>query len=160
MVYRWSQAKFPKATFDYVNTAVGGTDCKYGDQNLQTLLDAKPDFLITEWAVSDSQLTSEEVAQYYGAVIDRIEARPNQPAAMMLITMAGDGSNWDYKDIPVGISRNIPIISEKPFLLPIQQEENLKEVGWNADGTHPNVLGDQILGELMKGYLSRQLVSQ
>jgi lysophospholipase L1-like esterase len=158
MVYRWFQRTFPKATFSYENAAISGTDCVDGDARLQTdLLAFQPDFVITEWAVNDSAPTPEQVTQAYGDVIDRIEALPNQPAVLMLITMAGDGENWDYKDIPVGMSHNVPILSEKTFLLPLQQAGNINETDWNADGTHPDVLGMDILGALVNQFLTRQL---
>lgn len=158
IVTNWLKAKFPKATINYVNAAISGTDAKSGDERLDTdLLPHKPDLVVTEWAVNNSQITQDQVWYHYGNVVDRILAQPNSPAIIMLITMIGDGLTFDYKDIPVGMSRNLPIVSAKAAIFEKQKAGEFASTDWCADTVHPNELGMSILGTLVTKYLERQL---
>lgn len=148
MVFLWFESTFPKSTFDMRNDAVSGTPSSAGAARYPTFAaQYKPDLMIVEFAVNDNYLAKQDIGPVevdYGKLLDEVIASGAIPVA--LETVLPTCANAQDAHYPVYASRNLPImISEKESLCPW----TIPQADWNADGTHPNYFGHQILAQLV-----------
>jgi acyl-CoA thioesterase I len=162
-VYRWFQATFPKSTFDLENDAVSGTSSGQGAERYPTFAaQYKPDLVIVDFAVNDNYFVVDgnagEVQVWYGQLMNEIVAGGAIPIA--LETVLPDCENAQWPDETAYASLNLPLmISEKDAICPLIAGGQLPQSDWNADGTHPNVFGHEILSQLVTQNFNRIIES-
>lgn len=147
-VFGWWQATFPQSKMTLINAGIGQTDSKFGAQRVQhDVLQYNPDFVMVDFDVNDAW-NSDSTASYRD-LMQQILGAPSHPAVVMLAVMDRSGHNAQDWHMPVMQEFNLPYVSEKNALLPLEQSGALNAVDITTDAVHPNDLGHEVLGELV-----------
>jgi len=148
LVFDWWKATFPGVQMTLINAGIGQTDSLYGNERLERdLLRYQPDFVITEWANNDAG--TPEMQNSYRRLLTRILAAPSYPAVLMLFTMGRDWTTHEDNQVPVGKELNLPMVSLRQALMPIEQSGQMDPSDRTADIVHPNDLGHRIIAQLV-----------
>jgi lysophospholipase L1-like esterase len=106
----WWTTKFPTATITLVNAGIGGTGSDIGTFRVkEDLLSKKPDFVVVEFSVNDSE--GEYAEKMMEGVIRQILTDTNQPGVMMLMLKQSNGTTAQVCHKLVGNHYKVPMIS-------------------------------------------------
>ncbi len=147
----WWKATFPDAKINYVNAGIGATDSYIGAHRVaRDVLPYAPDLVIVEYSVNDSRSLNQET---YDSLLRTLLTSESQPAVISLMIAHKYGSFAD-KHAPVAFKYQVPMISYSALL-------TMGYVPWdkvgNADGTHPDNPGHQLIAHLLTSYYRRVL---
>jgi lysophospholipase L1-like esterase len=150
MVFLWFQTTFPNSTFDMKNDAVSGTTSAQGAARYPAFAELyHPDITFVEFAVNDRPqyyTDAGTVEVWYGQMMDAVTSTGGIPVA--LETMKPDCSSAQPPHYAVYAAKNLPLmVSQYQSVCAILA--TVPQADWNADGTHPNYLGHQILAVLL-----------
>lgn len=148
---KWWEDTFPAAHFTYVNAGIGATDSWVGAHRAaDDVISANPDLVVAEFAVNDGQGWNQET---YDSLLRTLLEAPSAPAVVSLMIAHKNGSFTD-KHAPVAFQYQVPIITYSALL-------SKKMISWekvgNADGTHPDNPGHQLIAHLLTSYYRKVL---
>ena len=148
---KWWKDTFPKAKITYVNAGIGATDSWIGAHRAEDDVNsANPDLVVCEFAVNDGQVWNQET---YDSLLRTLLTAPSEPAVVALMIAHKNGSFAD-KHAPVAFKYEVPIITYSALLT--QKLVPWEKVG-NADGTHPDNPGHQLIAHLLTSYYRKVL---
>lgn len=148
---KWWSDTFPKAKINYVNAGIGATDSWVGAHRAADDVNSKkPDLVVCEFAVNDGQGWNQET---YDSLLRTLLTGPSEPAVVALMIAHKYGSFTD-KHAPVAFKYELPIITYSTLLT--QKLVSWEKVG-NADGTHPDNPGHQLIAHLLTSYYRKVL---
>jgi acyl-CoA thioesterase-1 len=82
-VAKWWKAHFPDTEIKFINAGIGSTDSNIGAFRVYDhLLKYKPDFVVVEYAVNDSN--TKEAAETLEGITRQVLKAPNNPAMLFL----------------------------------------------------------------------------
>jgi lysophospholipase L1-like esterase len=150
--FNWFRNTFPKSTFELHNAAISGTETSLAAQRVGAFITTyKCDIMIVEFAVNDngnSKANPGWVEVEYGKLLDQITTFGAIPVS--LETMLPDCESAQNAHYPVYAARNLPLmVSESDAICQMTKDGTLKQSDWNADGTHPNTYGHELLALLL-----------
>ncbi len=153
-VAQWWIDTFPQADVAFVNAGIGATGSDIGAHRAKDhLLRERPDFVLVEYAVNDSGLaTPDETLE---GLLRQILAMPNQPGALLLMTMGNTGANVQDKQIPVGRHYGLPMVSFRDAMWPEIEAGHIAWEAIEADVVHPNDRGHAICADLIVQVLEK-----
>lgn len=99
IITKWFKEKYPNATINEINAAIGGTGSLYGFQRLRKdVLKREPDLVFIEFAMNDvyENMTKTKAAANIDAIIRKINAY-NPEIDIILVFITSEGNvNEDY----------------------------------------------------------------
>ena len=150
LVYEWWRAAFPQANINFFNMGIGATGSLLGVHRLEDdVLKKKPDFVIVEFAVNDSDTEY----KYYEGVIRRILSNNPETAVLMLFMQNQSGGNVQSTEIPIGNYYRLPMISYRDATNPLLNAGTIKWTDISPDNIHPNNTGHAMVASLINSYL-------
>jgi len=148
---KWWEDTFPQAKITYVNAGIGATDSWIGAHRVEDDVNStNPDLVVCEFAVNDGQGWNQET---YDSLLRTLLTAPSEPAVVALMIAHKNGSFAD-KHAPVAFKYEVPIITYSALLT--QKLVSWEKVG-NADGTHPDNPGHQLIAHLLTSYYRKVL---
>ncbi len=150
--FAWWKNKFADGNLEFVNAGLGGTDSYLGVHRMNDeLLAKKPDVVIVEFAVNDSN--PDFHINSYDSLVRKILLSEQNPAVILLFTTMEDGTNLQETHSKIGKAYDLPMLSYRDHIMP---KINSKEVLWSdisPDNIHPNDAGHEIVGGILYNYL-------
>ena len=155
LVYSWWRDKFLKSNVKYVNAGIGGTTSQFGVSRVrQHVLEQKPDFLLTEFAVNDEN--DDFFKETYEGLVRVILKDASKPA-LLLMNNAWFDTGKSAEEVHLCIARHydIPMVSmRKTVFAGIQSGELVKE-DLSPDMLHPNDAGHELVAKVVIDFLER-----
>lgn len=149
----WWVKAFPKAKINFVNAGIGATTSYLGVHRVQKdLLDKKPDVVVVEFAVNDSDTLF--FKETYEDLVRRILKAENNPAVILLFLTPESGYCAQTSELLVGFKYDLPRISYKNMVIKEMTKGTLQWKDLTGDGTHPNDKGHGMIGEILYRYLN------
>jgi len=140
LVAKWWRDTFPQATIKFVNAGIGATGSNLGAGRASLeLLPHHPDLVVAEFGVNDGN--TEESAETLEGLTRQVLKQPNQPAMMLLFTMAQGGTNAQEWHGKVGGHYGLPMVSFRDALWPEIEAGRMRWEDVEADMVHPNDRG-------------------
>ena len=156
LVADWWRQKFPRAKVEFVNAGIGATGSNFGALRAhRDLLSKRPDFVVVEYAVNDGN--TQAAAETLEGLLRQILKQPNQPAVIMLFTMAQGGRNAQEWQSKVGRHYGLPLVSYRDALWPEIQAGRMKWEDVEADQVHPNDRGHAYCASFITAVLDKTL---
>ncbi|MCI7767679.1 MAG: SGNH/GDSL hydrolase family protein [Oscillospiraceae bacterium] len=147
----WTE-KFPDCEVNFVNAGIGGTNSYLGVHRVdEQLLSAKPDVVITEFAVNDTDKVMNKYS--YDSLVRKILSSESEPAVILLFTASTDGNNLQEVHKEIGAAYDLPMISYRDAFYPEIEAGNIVSKDISPDGLHPNDDGHRLIGQLLTRYL-------
>lgn len=151
--YEWWVQAFPQAKVNFVNAGIGATNSYLGVHRIdQHLLVKKPDVVIVEFSVNDSD-TAFYKASYEDLVRKLLKAENNPAVILMFMTME-DGTSAEPSHMHIGFLYDLPRISYRQAVLKEIEKGTFTWKDISPDNIHPNDKGHAIAGELLWDYLN------
>ena len=156
-VFNWFVETFPQSTFKEVNAGIGATTSELGAARIQEdLLSYKPDFVVLEFSVNDSD--SFFYARTYEGCVRQILTAENAPALITLnMVQYNDGVNAQIKHSAVSKNYSVPEVSMKNSVYVEITKGNIEASDVSKDMLHPNDLGHEYTAKCITYYLSKIL---
>ncbi|HBZ90633.1 MAG TPA: SGNH/GDSL hydrolase family protein, partial [Lachnospiraceae bacterium] len=156
-VFNWFVETFPQSTFKEVNAGIGATTSELGAARIQEdLLSYKPDFVVLEFSVNDSD--SFFYARTYEGCVRQILTAENAPALITLnMVQYNDGVNAQIKHSAVSKNYSVPEVSMKNSVYVEITKGNIEASDVSKDMLHPNDLGHEYTAKCVTYYLSKIL---
>lgn len=141
LVFKWWQARFPKASFTYINAGIGGTSSHYGAARVERdMLEFKPDVVVVDFSVNDG--ADGFFMETFEGVIRRLLTAPGAPAVVILNNVFfDDGHNAQQLHNKVGCHDDLPCISLRESVYGMIREGLWEADKLSPDNLHPNDLG-------------------
>jgi len=156
LVAAWWREKFPRAAVKLVNAGIGATGSNYGALRAQRdLLSQKPDFVVVEYAVNDSN--KRQHAETLEGLLRQILKQPNQPAALLLFMMHQDGRSAQEWFAKVGSHYRLPMVSYRDALWAEIETGRMKWSDISPDAVHPNDRGHAYAAQFITHCLDQAL---
>ena len=156
LVAAWWRKTFPKAKIEFVNAGIGATGSDYGALRAKRdLLSHRPDFVIVEYAVNDSD--NDAAAETLEGLVRQVLDETNSPAVMLLFTMHQDGGNAQKSHAKVGRHYGLPMVSFRDSLWPEIEQGRMKWSDVEADVVHPNDRGHEYCARFIIQFLETVL---
>lgn len=157
LVYKWWKENFPKAAITYINAGIGGTTSFFGVSRVkQHVLDFKPDFILTEFAVNDEN-NDFFMESYEGLVRCIIKTCPEAALLLMNNVRFDTGENAEEVHLKVAKYYDVPMLSmKKTIFASIQKGETVKE-NISEDMLHPNDEGHKLIAKVITDFLESVL---
>ena len=138
-----------------VNAGVGGTSSTFGwmrygrdvlDRIPEADPDGLPDLVVIEYAVNDW----EEATGFrcYESMVKEILSQPNQPAVILLFSVAQRNWNMQTELQKIGARYDLPMVSIKDGIYP-HLDKDYPKADFFADEYHPNSKGHQMMADAM-----------
>ncbi|MGN0667239.1 MAG: GDSL-type esterase/lipase family protein [Huintestinicola sp.] len=144
--------KFPQAQVDFINAGIGGTNSYLGVSRVdRMLLDAKPDVVIVEFSVNDTDKVMNKYS--YDSLVRKILNCESNPAVIMLITTQDNGTSLQDTHKEIGFAYDLPILSYHDLVYPEVAAGTLDWKDISPDNIHPNDKGHEIIGQIITRYL-------
>jgi len=148
LVLKWWKKKFPQSKIKLVNAGISGTGSMIGVHRASMdLLDKKPDFVMMDFAVNDTD--DELVNEAYENLTRDILNSEKHPALMLLFMCTDGGYNFQEQESLIGNHYNLPMVSYKDAVWPDIQKKELRWEDISPDFIHPNDKGHHILADLI-----------
>lgn len=147
LVYRWWQENFPNSRVTYVNAGIGGTNSQFGAARVgEDLLQYKPDFILTEFAVNDDN-TPHFRETYEGLV----RAILKSGAALLLMNNVCYDSGVSAEEMHLAVASHyeLPCVSMKPTIYAALQQGKLQNRDITPDDLHPNDAGHALVARVI-----------
>lgn len=144
--------KFPEAEVNFVNAGIGGTNSYLGVHRVdEQLLSAKPDVVIVEFSVNDSDRLMNKYS--YDSLVRKILNSESQPAVILLFTTQENGTSLQETHFEIGTAYNLPCLSYREAVFPEVQAGTLNWKDISPDNIHPNNEGHRLIGQIISRYL-------
>lgn len=150
------QEKYPDAELTYINAGLSGTGSSLGvmryDRDVVEAAGCQPDIVFLEFAINDWQEPTEGRA--YESMIRTILEADNEPAVILLFSVAQNEWNTQEVYIPMGEHYGLPMASIKDAVKGPFADGAMTKKEFFADEYHPSTYGHRImadcLGELIR----------
>lgn len=147
---------YPDAELTYINAGLSGTGSSLGvmryDRDVVEAAGCRPDIVFLEFAINDWQEPTEGRA--YESMIRTILEADNEPAVILLFSVAQNEWNTQEVYIPMGEHYGLPMVSIKDAVMKPLADGNMTKKEFFADEYHPSTYGHKImadcLGELIR----------
>ena len=144
---------FPKTEVNYINAGIGATNSYLAVHRVdKDLLAHKPDVVIVEFSVNDSDTTF--FRNTYEDLVRKILKADNNPAVISLYMTMEDGTSAQTQHMYVGFHYDLPRISYRQAVLAEMEEGSLAWKEISPDNIHPNDKGHAIVGEIMWNFFN------
>jgi len=155
LVYKWWVTKFPDCKIKYINAGIGGTSSQFGVSRVrQHVLSKTPDFLLTEFAVNDTNDAFFE--ETYEGLIRTILKSENAPALMLMNNVFYDtGLSAEEMHLKVAKHYDLPMVSMKTTIYPEVENGNIKASDITPDCLHPNDTGHELVASVIINLLEK-----
>ncbi|MBB6670756.1 SGNH/GDSL hydrolase family protein [Cohnella nanjingensis] len=154
LTFQWWKDKFPDTPIEMVNAGIGATDSYIGVHRVdRDLLQAKPDFVVIDYAVNDSD--SPQLMNQYEGLVRKILQSDNKPGVLLLFMVHQDGTNLQWVHGAIGSYYDLPMISFKDAVWP---QIKAGRIGWEqlfADEVHPNDAGHRLAAKFITDRLEK-----
>jgi lysophospholipase L1-like esterase len=151
---KWWVKAFPKTKVNLINAGLGGTTSYLGVHRVQRdLLDKKPDVVVVEFSVNDSDTLFYK--ETYEDLVRRILGADNNPAVLLLFMTQENGTSAQTSDLLVGFRYDLPRISYREMVLTQIQNASFTWEDISPDDIHPNDKGHAMIGEVLWRYLNQ-----
>ncbi|NPV48275.1 MAG: SGNH/GDSL hydrolase family protein [Armatimonadetes bacterium] len=155
-IAQWWRRMFPNSEVTFVNAGIGATGSNYGALRAQRdLLSKSPDLVVVEYAVNDPN--TEQAAETYEGLLRQILKQPQQPAIVLIFTMAQGGGNAQEWQSKVGAHYGLPMVSFRDALWPEIEAGSMQWEDVEADTVHPNDRGHAYMALFITTLLGRVL---
>lgn len=152
-VQKWWEERFPDTKVNFINAGIGGTTSYLGVHRVdEDLLYAKPDVVIVEFSVNDSN--DAFFKKSYDNLVRKILLEEQEPAVMLLFTTQEDGTNAQVNDSLIGFQYQLPMLSYGNAVLQSIRDGEFAWTDISPDNIHPNDRGHAIIGEIVYRYLN------
>lgn len=150
------QETYPDAEITYINAGLSGTGSSLGvmryDRDVVEMAGCQPDIVFLEFAINDYAEPTDGRA--YESMIRTILGADNDPAVILLFSIAQNDWNMQETYIPMGEHYGLPMVSIKNAIEKPLVDETLTKKEFFADDYHPTTYGHKImadcLGELVR----------
>ena len=150
------QETYPDAEITYINAGLSGTGSSLGvmryDRDVVEMAGCQPDIVFLEFAINDYAEPTDGRA--YESMIRTILGADNDPAVILLFSVAQNDWNMQETYIPMGEHYGLPMVSIKNAIEKPLVDETLTKKEFFADEYHPSTYGHKImadcLGELVR----------
>ncbi len=155
LVYQWWVNTFKKSKVNYINAGIGATTSQFGVARVESdLLVYKPDFIITEFSVNDSD--KEPFQETYEGLIRRILTHSTSPAVLILNNVQyDDGVNAQKIHNEIGAVYKLPMVSIKDSIYEEVLAGRIDKDKITPDNLHPNDLGHKLVSEMVINALEK-----
>jgi lysophospholipase L1-like esterase/uncharacterized protein YegP (UPF0339 family) len=151
--HEWWVEAFPNTKINFVNAGLGGTTSYLGVHRVQKdLLDKKPDVVVVEFSVNDSDTLFYK--ETYEDLVRRIMESEHNPAVLLLFMTQENGTSAQTSDLLVGFKYDLPRISYREMVLTEIQNGSFTWDDISPDDIHPNDRGHAMVGEVLWRYLN------
>lgn len=151
--YQWWVKAFPTAKVNFVNAGIGATTSYLGVHRVdKDLLSKKPDVVVVEFSVNDSDNTF--FKKTYEDLVRKILKADNNPAVILLFMTMENGTSAQPSHLHIGFWYDLPRISYREMILKEIDKGTFTWKDISPDNIHPNDKGHAIVGELLWGYLN------
>ncbi len=150
--FKWWQDTFPDTEIECLNGGIGATDSYLGVHRVQDILDAKPDLVLVEFAVNDSN--TQFYKKSYDNLIRTIAESETKPALLLLFMAQSDLTSAQENQSIIGFSYSLPMISYRNVIKDMEENGIYSEKELSGDTVHPSALGHAITGEILWKYLN------
>jgi lysophospholipase L1-like esterase len=156
-IFNWLQQAYPKALFEQVMAAIGGTGSDFGAYRLKNhVLEYKPDLVFVEFAVNDQPKTAQQVKEAMEGIVRQIWKANRKTDICFVYTFhkvqlplylkgkfpvsaTAMETIADYYKIP-SICMALPavkLIEENKMLIQGKAKDYPDKIVFSEDGTHP-----------------------
>lgn len=154
------QEKYPDAELNYINAGLSGTGSSLGvmryERDVVEAAGCRPDIVFLEFAINDWQEPTEGRA--YESMIRTILEADNEPAVILLFSVAQNEWNMQEGYIPMGEHYGLPMVSIKDAVMGPLADGTMTKKEFFADEYHPSTLGHRIMADCL-GELVREVES-
>lgn len=154
-VHAWWCETFPDTEITFVNAGIGATTSQFAVARVkEDLLAYKPDFVIVEFSVNDSNTSF--FGETYESLVRRILTDECEPAVMILnMVQYNDGVNAQMIHNDIAKKYQIPAVSMKESIYREIVLKRLTATDLSADMLHPNDTGHAYGAEIVTYFLTR-----
>lgn len=150
------QETYPDAEITYINAGLSGTGSSLGvmryDRDVVEMAGCQPDIVFLEFAINDYAEPTDGRA--YESMIRTILEADNDPAVILLFSVAQNDWNMQEIYIPMGEHYGLPMASIKNAIEKPLMDATITKTEFFADEYHPTTYGHKImadcLGELVR----------
>lgn len=150
------QETYPDADITYINAGLSGTGSSLGvmryDRDVVEMAGCQPDIVFLEFAINDYAEPTDGRA--YESMIRTILEADNDPAVILLFSVAQNDWNMQEMYIPMGEHYGLPMASIKNAIEKPLMDAAMTKKEFFADEYHPTTYGHKImtdcLGELVR----------
>lgn len=155
--FEWWEKAFPKAKISYWNAGIGGTTSHLGVGRVEEeVLSQKPDFVIVEFSVNDSD-TDPHFQETYESLVRRILSASWKPALLLVHNVRyDDGGNAEAIHRPIGEHYLLPSVSMKPSIYARVADGSIVKRDITPDDLHPNDLGHELVAGVITHFLEKK----
>lgn len=151
--YRWWGEAFPDTKVNYINAGIGATSSYLGVHRVdQDLLSYKPDVVIVEFSVNDSDTIFYK--ESYEDLMRKILKAENKPAIIQLFMTMENGTSAQNSHLHLGFIYDLPRISYGEMVLSEIEKGSFSWKDISPDNIHPNDRGHAMVGEVLWDYLN------
>lgn len=154
------QEKYPDAELTYINAGLSGTGSSLGvmryDRDVVEAAGCRPDIVFLEFAINDWQEPTEGRA--YESMIRTILEAENDPAVILLFSVAQNEWNMQEVYIPMGEHYGLPMASIRDAVKKPLADGTMTKKEFFADDYHPSTYGHKIMADCL-GELIREVES-
>lgn len=152
LFHKYWTDKFPESEISFVNAGIGGTNSYLGVHRADTqLLSAKPDAVIVEFSVNDSDKLMNKYS--YDSLVRKILSCESSPAVILLFTTQENGTSLQETHKEIGAAYDLPMLSYREVVYPEVAAGTLDWKDISPDNIHPNDEGHKLIGQLVSRYL-------
>lgn len=145
------QEKYPDAELTYINAGLSGTGSSLGvmryDRDVVEAAGRKPDIVFLEFAINDYQEPTDGRA--YESMIRNILKADNEPAVILLFSVAQNEWNMQEVYIPMGEHYGLPMASIRDAVKKPLADGTLTKQEFFADEYHPTTYGHKIMADCL-----------
>lgn len=155
LVFKWWVDKFPMSEMELINAGIGGTTSQFGVARVGAhVLDKRPDFLLTEFAVNDED--NEFFKETYEGLVRKVLKAKNAPA-LLLMNNAWFDSGMSAEKIHLDIAKHydVPMVSMKSTIFKAIKDGELIKEDLSEDMLHPNDKGHRLVADVIIDFLER-----
>lgn len=152
--------KYPDAELTYINAGLSGTGSSLGvmryDRDVVEAAGGQPDIVFLEFAINDYQEPTDGRA--YESMIRTILEADNEPAVILLFSVAQNEWNMQEVYIPMGEHYGLPMASIRNAVEKPLADGDMTKKEFFADDYHPTTYGHKIMADCL-GELVREVES-
>lgn len=141
------QEKYPDAELNYINAGLSGTGSSLGvmryDRDVVEAAGRQPDIVFLEFAINDYEEPTGGRA--YESMIRTILEADNEPAVILLFSVAQNEWNMQETYIPMGEHYGLPMASIKDAVKKPLADGTMTKTEFFADEYHPTTFGHKIM---------------
>lgn len=151
--FDWWKETFPDTEITCINAGIGATDSYLGVHRVQEdVLDAKPDLVLVEFAVNDSN--TQFYKKSYDNLVRTIAESETNPAVLLLFMAQSDLTSAQENQSIIGFSYSLPMVSYRNVIKDMEENGIYSSKELSGDTVHPSALGHAITGEILWKYLN------